>query len=373
MRFLLGNVFSIKLYIYIQLLTLSFGPAQAHGLDIEKCLVSKQIVVQSSDSSDIKLLDFWKELQKAETLLVQTSIKYNKEQSGEIFANVTLERPLLILLIRTSSVLNIKGFTANDYLIRYPFSSTELITVELEKLVAQGFISKRDNSSIYLISKTGLEVVNHYIQERGNIMDLLDLGQLKTEEINELLEIDHRIVNAISLGASKENNPILYNRLSGLQPNYTPRKLWHHWQLVYTIMAFQDDAIEHVRKSKGLDPLTWSIRRNVWFVEKRPWLAKSVTFEGLVGGSQNYAPQEDPETKIAESIDALKKVGWLIEEDNEYHLTKEGLIAQDKDQELIMKLFFSKWPEISKLEMNRVYQSVKMLNNHLEELGELIE
>lgn len=329
--------------------------------------------LKHADTTQVDLTMFWTELQKAETLLVQTSIKYNKERSGKIFENVTLERPLLILLIRMTSGLDVENFTAEDYLVRYPFSCLNLITVEIEKLVAQGFIKKREEPSKYFISEKGIEVVNHWIQERGNIMELLDLGEMTQEEINQILEIDHRILNAISMDVSKESNPILYNRNSGLQPKYTPRKLWHHWQLVWTILAFHEDVIENVRKSKGINPLTWSIRRGVWFVNRRPWLADSVTFEGLVSGSQNYAPQKDPETKIKKSIEALKKVGWLIETDNEYHLTKEGLVAHDKDEELIMEQFFSKWPKISTMEMGKIHKSLKKLNTHLEKLAKLVE
>lgn len=354
---------------YLIILTVLFSSIEisASNSYYEEVLIYNYL--KHTDTTRIDLTTFWTELQKAETLLIQTSIKYNKERNSKIFKNVTLERPLLLLLIRMASGLNIKNFTAEDYLVRYPFSNSDLITVQIEKLIALGFMEKNSVPSKYLISEKGVEVVSHWIQERGIIMELLDLGEITQTEINQVLEIDHRILGAISSDVTEENSPILYNRLSGLQPKYTPRKLWHHWQLVWTIIASHDDAIEYVRKSKGIDPLTWSIKREVWFVDRKPWLAESVTYEGLVEGSQNYAPQTDSEIKIKNSIDALKKVGWLIETDSkELHLTEEGLVTQDRDEELIMLRFFSKWPEISNQEMKTIYKILKKLNTHLEEL-----
>ena len=366
----LHSIYSIKISFSVLLFfLLLFNSMQLYSL---RSQTSKPMGFSENpilDSTEVDLLSLWKELQKAETLLVQTSIKLNKDRNAKIFEGITLERPLLILLIRLSSGLNIEGFTADDYLIRYPFSTTELITREIEKLVELNYLEINVPNSTYKVADKGITLVNHWIQERGYIMDLLDIEILTQEEINKILEIDNRILNALVANISKEANPILYNRLSGLQPNYVPKKLWHHWQLIWTILAAHEDSIEHIRQAKSIGPLTWSIRRGLWFIERRPWLAATVSFQSLVDNSQAYAPLENPEIRIKEAVTALKKVGWLVEENKTYQLTEHGLLAHDKDEELIMKSFFGKWPLLSNSEINSIYASLKKLNSHLETSG----
>lgn len=88
------------------------------------------------------LEETWIQVQRAETLLVQSAVYSNLQQYRAILADVPLERDLLQLLVRTTYGLNRNGFHPEDYQVRYPYSSVSAIQEALEALVAAGYMNK---------------------------------------------------------------------------------------------------------------------------------------------------------------------------------------------------------------------------------------
>lgn len=261
------------------------------------------------DTIQPDLMTFWKELQRAETLLVQTSLSLNQERRSKLFDGIELERPLLISLIRMSSGLNVNGFTPSDYQIRYPFSSGELIEDRVNKLVDLGYLAKDENSENYRLSQQGLSLMRHYVSEIGAIIQSLDTEVMSKDEIDQIISLNHKILAGLEENIPEYGSPIFVNRLLGFQPDYSTKELWHHWQLVWTMLAALADEEEHIRQSQNLDPVVWFARRKIWLIDRMPWLADSVTAESLSRDLQNYAPADNTKAKVDAAIKQMKRYG----------------------------------------------------------------
>ena len=323
--------------------------------------------------SMVGVKDLWWELQKAETMLVQTSRSLHRERAGRIFEGVNLERSHLILLLRMSFGLNTDGFTAGDYHLRYPFSSRELIIDQLYILADSGYVSIKDTSDAFSLTEKGSKLVTTYMNETGELIQLLEISEITNAEIQTLIEMDHKILDALVENMGGYNSPILKNRLGGVQPDYSEQRLWHHWQIIWSILAALEDEQEYFRKSNNIDPFAWYIRRNLWFISQRPWLGGPQTTEDFVGYFNSYAPVKDAEKKIDTATRAMRSDGWLESEGDTLKLTREGLHEHEKDERQVMERFFNRWPELSQDEIERVYAIVSRLNNILEQMKQPAE
>lgn len=323
--------------------------------------------------SMITIEDFWRELQKTETMLVQTSRSIFRERAGRIFEGVNLERADLILLLRMSFGLNTDGFTVDDYHVRYPYSSRELIADQLQSLADSGYVSRKDTLPEFRLTEKGLTLVNHYMNETGTMIQTLEIDGITKGEVETLIEMDHNILDALVDNMGEHNSPILKNRLGGIQPDYSEKQLWHHWQIIWSILAALEDEQEYFRKRNNIDPFAWYIRRNLWFISQRPWLGGPQTTEGFVGYFNSYAPVKDAEEKIENTTRRMRAAGWLETEGDTLKLTREGLQDHEEDERQVMERFFNRWPELSQDEIEEVYTIVSRLNDTLEQMKRAAE
>jgi len=321
-----------------------------------------------SPDSLVAVEDLWRELQKAETMLVQTSRSVFRERAGRVLEGVNLDRSHLILLLRTSFGLKTDGFTAGDYHVRYPFSSRALIADRLQTLADSGYLSRKDTLPVFRLTEKGSKLVNHYMNETGAMIQSLEIDGITNAEINTLIQLDQKILDALVEHEGSHDSPILKNRLHGIQPDYSEQQLWHHWQLIWSILAALEDEQEYFRKSNNIDPFTWYIRRNLWFINRRPWLGGPRTVEDFVGYFNSYAPVKDAEKKIESATRAMRSAGWLESESDTLKLTREGLNEHEEDEQQVMERFFDRWPKLSQDEIARVYAIVSRLNHFLEQM-----
>lgn len=313
------------------------------------------------------LQETWIQVQRAETLLIQTAAYANREQYRAIFANVSLKRDPLQLLLRTTYGCNLNGFQPEDYLARYPYSSVAAIQAALEELVAAGFMDKL-GLQLFAPNDAGKQVVYHHMQEIGRLINTLDLGQTTGDDIQKLLAYNHQIVEGLIHSERPHGNPILSQRLQGLHPQYESRQLWHHWQLAWTMIAAREDEEEFIRQKRQTHPLVWYVRRQIWFTDRQPWLARALTFEQLLQRAVGYAPVENAKEALTDAIHHLQEEGWLREAGDEFRLTEAGLATQDHDEAEVITNFLARWPALSPAEAAELQTIAFQLNEHLANL-----
>ncbi len=314
-----------------------------------------------------RLHETWTQVQRAETLLVQTAAFSNRQQYRSILADVSLERTSLRFLLRTSYGLNQNGFRPEDYLVRYPYSSAAAIRAELEKLVAAGYAVKTGDN-VFAPNAAGKQVINHQMTEAGKLMNELDLGATTQDDVQKLLDYDHRILGGLTNSPCPHGSPILNNRLQGMHPQYEPRQRWHHWQLVWTMIAAREDEQEFIRQTRQIDPLVWYVRRQIWFADRQPWMARALTFDRLLNRAVGYSPIENAEEALTTAVQTLKEKGWLRDEGDEYRLTDEGLAVHDVDEDKLVANFLARWPAFTPEEIEELHTIAYRLNEHLAEL-----
>ncbi len=330
-------------------------------------LIGLPDIKAQENSTSINKGMFWTELQKLETLLVQTSRSQHSERASAIFADVSVPRTSLRFLLRMTSGLDKKSFNAEDYLFRYPFSSQELIHHEIEQL-AELKLAEQNSDGTYRITTKGLDIVDHWMLEMGSIIESLKFSEADEEVLAEIIEMDHTILNSLIKSANPEEDKVMINRLSGHQPDYETPQTWHHWQLVWTMLAALKDEEIQYRKSQDISSVEWNVRRRIWFVHRKPWLEDVANMEVLKNGLIGYAPVDDVGAKIMDALDNLKEKGLVIEHSDTFTLTDEGLRIHDVAEGQILDNFLQRWPDLSTKVINEFYNKLKSLNNYLESL-----
>jgi hypothetical protein len=287
---------------------------------------------------------------------------------SQLFVGVELDRAAKALLTRMASGFDPQNLRARDYFMRYPFSSIEAIEAGLEHLV-EGGVAEAQGEGRYALSVLGERVMQHWMDTVSSMIRSLDVGAVPPADIQRLLDYDRRILEALQAASRPHGQPIFHHRLRGLHPSYDPLQLWHHWQLVWTMIAAHEDEQEYIRQQRGLSPLVWFIRRQTWFAHRRPWLVRGgLTLENLVRRATGYSPVDRAEEACAQAVAELKARDWLETRGKEFRLTTAGLAACDKDEGEIDTNFLSCWPAFSKDELEELLDISTRLNNHLEEL-----
>jgi hypothetical protein len=312
----------------------------------------------------------WISIQRAETLLIRAAAHQNPTMRAQLFKGSELDASARQLVVRMACGFDPGHLTAADYLVRYPFSAIEAIQAGLEQLVGYSVVSANGNGT-YAVTGLGEQVVRRWMERVAAMIQSLDLGAVPPADVQRLLEYDLRIVQATQAASRPHGHAIFNHRLRGLQPDYDPPALWHHWQLVWTMLAASEDEEEHIRKSRGMEPTVWFARRQIWFAHRRPWRARVKTLDDLVLRATGYSPIDRAENRCRQAIGDLEKRGWVQVVDGEFRLTPEGLAICDEDEREIDEGFLSCWPAVSTKEIDELLGITARMNLHLEELSEL--
>jgi hypothetical protein len=207
-----------------------------------------------TETAQHKLRDSWTSVQRAETLLVQAAVHQNPTLRTRLFDEFELDETARQLLVRMTCGFDPQNLRARDYLVRYPFSSVEAIESGLEHLVECDVAVTRGDGN-YAATALGERVVGRWMEKVSIMIQSLDPGEIPSAACQRLLDYDRRILEAIQGASRPHGRPIFTHRLRGLHPAYDPPQLWHHWQLVWTMLAASEDEEEYVRKRRGLGPM----------------------------------------------------------------------------------------------------------------------
>ena len=139
------------------------------------------------------------------------------------------------------------------------------------------------------------------------------------------------------------------------------------------MIAAREDEDEFVRQIRQVDPLVWYVRRQIWFADRKPWLARALTFEQLLDRAVGYSPIENAEEALTNAIHILKEKDWLRDEGDQFRLTNDGLAAQDDDEAEIIANFLARWPAFTQTEVKELHAIALQLNEHLAELRSQIQ
>lgn len=324
----------------------------------------------------------WEELQRAETLLVRNGARRYGELARRHAARYRIPSRYGSLLLRVGSGMDPAGFTAEQYRQRYPFSTVVEIRETFDALAAEGLFVPDGEG--YRLSGRAVDAVRAWIGDAGEMIRLAQPGTIAEEEVRRLLRFDRQILAAMRSAGRPHDKVIFHLRCRGLQPegSHGPGRpggpdrpdgpvrpdgaLWYHWQHVWTMIALHEDEEEHVRRHGGLDALAWFVRRQLWFLDRRPWLARAATAEELAARATQYSPVGSAPERVRAALRELARYGWLVDEDGRHRLSPAGLAAADRDEGQIDEGFLAAWPEFDEAAWRELDQLVGRINRELD-------
>jgi len=306
----------------------------------------------------------WPQLQRVETLLVHAGQRQRREQARHLMDGCPVNGVDRVYLTRFVSGFDRSGIRAADYLVRYPFSSLEEIDAALGRLCDVGLMTTA--GAAYTMTPLGMDVCETWLARVGGLLDGLGEDAFDEADTERLIDFDQRILRSMEQPSESFPTPIFDCRRLGLQPNYEPPRLWQHWQLAWSMVACHEDAEQFVRTARGIDPLQWFVRRQLWFVPRRPWRVRIVG-STLHAVAQRYAPVSEEACRAAWL--ALVERGYAAGTYEAPEITDAGLAAHDTDEGELDRLFFERWPTFSEQEVAGLLDLIGRANAHLERLA----
>jgi len=303
----------------------------------------------------------WANLQRAETLLVHAAMHRFPAQARGLWDGIELEGAERMYLTRFVSGFDPTHLRIVDYLTRYPFSTAAAIEGAFASLAAKDVLVRNDD--VYAFTDHGMQVAHTWLRRVGALLDNVATEVLSASDAETLLQFDHRILDALRQSKGAYPMPIFAHRSRGLQPPFDPPRLWHHWQLAWSMIACDEDAQEHVRVAEGVAPLEWFFRRQLWFVHQRPWRAR-VRGMSLHALANRYAPVEEPACRQAWA--ALMAGGHGDGAYDAPRLSAKGLDMHEAAEKASDDLFLSCWPRFGAEEIDALEALVHQVNETCE-------
>jgi len=314
-----------------------------------------------------QLRETWNAVRKAEARLVQTGVRLRPKDAPDLREGLQIAPDLQQVFARTVYGFDPKRIRAQDYLVRYPFSSVNVIELQLRALVDAGVFTG-PHGDAYAVTDEAEAHFRLHTERVGESVDRLDLGDIGEEQVRKLLAYDHRILDGIRQSVKTDPSPIFEHRLKGLRLEYDPPRRWHHWQLAWTMVAAHEDAEERIRVARGIEPLVWFARHELWFTARCPHRARMRSCADLARVAERYAPLEDAETDCRAAIETMRQRGRIEGQGDACRLTEQELERADRDEAEIEELFFARWPEFMDAELAETREISEAISRRCEEL-----
>ncbi len=314
-----------------------------------------------------ELRETWVAVQKAETMMVTTGLRLRPKDEPIVSGGPEIDRALRPLFARSAQCFDPRRIRAADYLTRYPFSGVDAIERQLRALVDASVLTGPHGGAFAVTDEAEAHLRLH-TERVGSLIDRLDLGDIEESQVRKLLAYDHRILDGIRESTERDPSPIFEHRLNGLHPEYDPSKRWHHWQLAWTMVAAHEDAEQRVRVGRGIEPLVWFARHELWFTARRPHRARMKSCADLARVAERYAPLEDATKDCRAAIGAMRQRGWVEGEGEACRLTEGELVLADRDEAEVEELFLSRWPDFTAAELAEMREISDAINRRCEEL-----
>ena len=315
----------------------------------------------------MSMREIWIELQRAGVLVFLAASAVHSEAIREAFGGFAVEGEVRELLIRLGCGYPSESLKPEVYVSRYPFSDVAAIRALLQKLVDDGLVVEKGDAS-FALTQRGIGEIRAWYDRMALALSDLDLGGVSQSEIVEILEADREIVSSLGSNRGRHGSPVLGHRLKAVLPDYSAPALWHHHFRVWTMQTAHEDEGEYVRTARGVEWIEWFVRRQLWFIDRRPWLARARNFERLAHYLESYAPIEDPQAACREAFARLVARGEAEEREESLRLTPRGLDACDRDESEIDANLLVRWPQWSDEEKARLREILARLNNRFEQI-----
>jgi len=311
--------------------------------------------------------DIWIALQRAGILVFRAASAFDGETIRAAFDDFAVEGAVREILIRLGCGYSPSQLRPDVYASRYPYSDVAAIRALLLQLVDAG-LAKEGSPSTFSLTRKGIGEIQTWYERMALALSRLDLGGITQGEIEELIEADREIVASLDSNRGSQGSPVLELRLESVLPDDSTSALWHHHFHVWTIQAAHEDEEEHVRIARDVDWIEWFVRRQLWFIDRRPWLAWARTFERLAHYLESYAPIEDAEAACQAAFDRLATRGEAEERAEGLRLTPQGLTACDGNESEIDARFLARWPQWSCGKLARLHEILDRLNARFEQI-----
>jgi len=310
----------------------------------------------------------WANLQRAETLLVHAAVMKSPQGMAGLWDGTELQGSDRMYITRFASGFDPAHLCATDYVTRYPFTTSDAVERVFGRLVDKAVLEH--GARAYSFTAHGMRIARSWLERVGQVLDAVASSALPDEDARRLLQFDQRIVRGLQQTAGEFPAPIFANRARGLQPAFDSPALWHHWQYVWTMLALDEDAQEYVRQSDGIAPLEWFFRRQLWFVENRPWRARVKT-TSLHELANRYAPVA--ETNCRETWESLCAQGLVTGSYESPELSGQGAKLHDQAELQVDQLFLARWPVLAPEEVRELESLTGRMNQYCEKVMSEVE
>jgi len=314
----------------------------------------------------MSLREVWVQLQRAGILVFRAASAVDGEAIRAAFDDFCVEGETREILIRLGCGYSPEKLEPEVYASRYPFSDVDAIRALLLKLVDAGLADPMGPS--FALTELGVREIRTWYERMARAMSILDLTPVTHAEVQEILEADRQIASSLAASPEALENSVLRHRLGAVLPDASDPALWQHHFQVWTIQTAREDEAERVRRECGDDWLEGFVRRQLWFVDRRPWLARARTFERLAHYVASYAPIDDAEAACREAFARLAARGEVEESAEGLRLTAEGLAACDLAESEIDEAFLARWPSWGDEQVASLHGILTRLNTRLEQL-----
>ncbi len=216
---------------------------------------------------------------------------------------------------------------------RDPFDHPEVVDSFLSDCVAAGLLLSRSDGTMQITAKG-----ERVRRQRWQILNgaLAEMALLPEADLAHLIILLERVVAETAVAAQQSSAWAFQTRQQhGLRsPIARLAPLAQLIELRMDLGAYRDDA--HL--------VTWRDKYDVsphgWELMARIWQSDSDTLDVL---SKDLARRGFSRLETAVALEDLVKLGWLAQERDNYHLTKQGCNIRQETEQQTDKNFYAPW------------------------------
>ena len=119
--------------------------------------------------------------------------------------------------------------------------------------------------------------------------------------------------------------------------------------------AYRDDAhLAAWREPYDISPHAWEVMTRIW----QGQTGTLETLSNLVA-SRGFSP-----TETAVALEDLIKLGWLVQADENYQLTEEGISVRQTAEQQTNHIFFTPWSVLNSGELESIKQTIEAISSN---------
>jgi hypothetical protein len=236
---------------------------------------------------------------------------------------------------------------------RDPFDHPDVVDAFWSDCLAAGFLQSNDEGTLQITDMGEAVRRQRWQILNGALAELVLLPEAELAQLNELLA---RVVAETAVTTTKASAWAFHTRQrQGLKPPVTPlAPLAQFIELRMDLGAFRDDAhLTSWREQYAVSPHAWEILGEIWQSE-------TATLDELVS---KLARRGFSAGETAVALNGLNQLGWLMQTQDNYHLTENGLAVRQQAEQTTNEIFYAPWTVLLPAELETVQSSLSVFQS----------